>query len=157
MAALSPAVQDRLFMLGIGLSACAVIGVMRRMLNHYRIAAIEPAAENKPQYITQDVEDSLKLSTLDKLLDSPNYAIQETAAVIVCERALHDGSTIDVLLWYITQPEYEFREQGIRALNMMMNSCSYTSPHLLLTKRCHLTIPKQQSACSTSPKHMPPS
>jgi hypothetical protein len=127
MAALSPAVQDRLFMLGIGLTACAVIDVMRRMLISYKEAAIEPPAENKPQYITQEVEDSLKLSTLDKLLDSPNYAIQETASIIICERALHDGSTIDVLLWYITQPDYEAREQGIRALNMMMNSCSYTS------------------------------
>lgn len=122
MAALTPAVQDRLFFLGVGLTACAVIGLMRRMLIASRQAAIIPPAENKPQYITQEVEDSLKLSTLDKLLDSPNYAIQETAAIIVCERALHDGSTINILLWYITQPDYKSREQGIRALSMMMNS-----------------------------------
>jgi len=123
MVGLSPAAQDRLFVLGIGFATCAIISVMRRMLIHYRDAAIEPPAQNKPQYITQEVEDSLKLSTLDKLLDSPNYAIQETAAIIVCERALYDGQTIDVLLWYITQKEYELREQGIRALNMMMNNC----------------------------------
>lgn len=96
------------------------------MLISYRDSAIEAPVENKPQYITQEVEDSLKLSTLNKLLSNPNYAIQETASIIVCERALHDGSTIDVLLWYITQPNYESREQGIRALNMMMNSCALT-------------------------------
>lgn len=102
------------------------------MLIAYRDSAIEAPVENKPQYITQEVEDSLKLSTLDKLLSNPNYAIQETASIIVCERALHDGSTIDILLWYITQPSYESREQGIRALNMMMNTCALTFTHLLV-------------------------
>ena len=87
-------------------------------------------SENKPQYITQAVEDSLKVSTLDKLLDSPNFSIQETTAIIVCERALHDGATIDVLLWYITRPDHELREKGIRALTMMMNSCDYILPSI---------------------------
>ena len=123
MAGLSPAAQDRLFFLGIGLTTCAVIGLMRRMLIRYKDAAAIPHPEGKSQYITQDVEDSLKVSTLDKLLDSPNYSIQETTAIIVCERALHDGSTIDILLHYITRPEHDLRERGIRALTMMMNSC----------------------------------
>jgi hypothetical protein len=138
MAALSPASQDRLLMLGLGLSTIAVIGLMRRMLIDYRDAAAIPASENKPQYITQDVEDSLKLSTLDKLLDSPNYCIQETTAIIICERALHDGATIDTLLWYITRPDHDLREKGIRALTMMMNSCkdhAFQYPrHLKLTR-----------------------
>jgi hypothetical protein len=30
---------------------------------------------------------------------------------------------MDALLWYITQPEHNLREQGIRALTMMMNAC----------------------------------
>jgi hypothetical protein len=96
---------------------------MRQMLIKYRDEAIIPPSESKPQYITQAVEDSLKISTLEKLLESPNYCIQETASIIIYERALHDGATIDVLLKYITQPEHHLREQGIRALAMIMNSC----------------------------------
>ena len=123
MAALSPAAQDRLLFLGIGITACAVIGVMRRMLVHYRDAALITPSENKPQYITHDVEDALKLDTLEKLLDSPNYCIQETTAVIICERAIHERPVLDILLWYITRPEHDIREQGIRALTMTMNGC----------------------------------
>ena len=119
----APTSNDRLALFAIGVSTITVLGLMRRMLILYRDAAVIPASENKPQYITQEVEDSLKLSTLDKLLDSPNYCIQETTAIIVCERALHDSSTIDTLLWYITRPEHDLREKGIRALTMMMNSC----------------------------------
>ncbi|KAE9381505.1 hypothetical protein N431DRAFT_490869 [Stipitochalara longipes BDJ] len=122
MAAMSPAAQDRLFIFGLGLATFAVVGVMRQMLAYYRDTAVVSPPENKPQYITQEVEDSLKLSTLDKLLDSPNFCIQETTAIIICERALHDGPTIDVLLWYITRPDHRLREKGIRALTMMMNS-----------------------------------
>ncbi len=125
MAALSPATQNRLFSLGLGLATCAVVGIMRQMLIHYRDAAAVPPLENKPQYITQEVEDSLKLSTLNKLLDSPNYCIQETTAIIICERSLHDDATINALLWHIPRPGHDLREQGIRALTMMMNSCKY--------------------------------
>ena len=131
MAGLRPAAQDRLFLLGIGLSACAAIALMRHMLIQYQHSAIVLQSESKPQYITQEVEDSLKLSTLDKLLDSPNYSIQETTAIIICERALHDGSTIDALLFCITRPHYATREQGIRAMSMMINSCKDASDHIL--------------------------
>jgi hypothetical protein len=123
MAALSPAAQDRLLLLGIGITACATLGVMRNLLISYREAAVVPPSEIKPQYITQDVEDSLKISTLNKLLDNPNYSIQETTAVIIFERAIHDETAIDTLLYYITRPEHDVREQGIRAMIMMMNSC----------------------------------
>jgi hypothetical protein len=125
MAVLSPAGQDRLFIFGIGLTTVAVVGLMRHLLTKYRDLAIEPPVENKPQYITQEVEDSLKLSTLDKLLDSPNFCIQETAAIIICERALHDKSTIDTLLWYITQADHDTREKGVRTLTMMMNPSKF--------------------------------
>lgn len=125
MAALSPAAQNRLFLLGIGLGTVAVLGLMRRMLIHYRDAAIIPLSENKPQYITQEVEDSLKLSTLDKLLDSPNYTIQETTSVIICERALHDSAAIEALLWHITRPDYDLREKGVRAILMIVNGCRW--------------------------------
>jgi len=125
MAVLSPASQDRLFLFGIGVTAVAVVGLMRHLLTKYRDLAIEPPVENKPQYITQEVEDSLKLSTLDKLLDSPNFCIQETAAIIICERALHDTLTIDTLLWYITRPDHDKREKGVRTLTMMMNPSTF--------------------------------
>lgn len=126
MAALSPAFHDRILVFGLGITACSVLYGAARLLLYSQKASILPPLENKPQYITQDVEDSLKLSTLDKLLDSPNYCIQETTAIIVCERALHDGVTIDALLWHAAQPEYELREKGIRSLAMMMNSCKFT-------------------------------
>ncbi|KAH9210729.1 hypothetical protein DL95DRAFT_465617 [Leptodontidium sp. 2 PMI_412] len=122
MAAISRSGNDRLFLFGLGCAAGAMILGMRELLIYYRDEAAILPSENKPQYITQDVEDSLKLSTLDKLLDSPNYCIQETTAIIVCERALHDQNAIDALLWHITRPQHALREQGIRALTMMMNS-----------------------------------
>lgn len=122
MAVLSPAGQERLFLFGLGVTTCAVVGLMRHLLIRYRDAAIEPPVENKPSYITQQVEDSLKLSTLDKLLYSPNFCIQETAAIIICERALHDKDTINALLWHIAQPDHDLREKGVRTLTMMMNS-----------------------------------
>ncbi|KAH7363845.1 hypothetical protein BKA65DRAFT_389279 [Rhexocercosporidium sp. MPI-PUGE-AT-0058] len=122
MTAISPSGNDRLFLFGLGCAAGAMIWGMRELLIYYRDEAAILPSENKPQYITQDVEDSLKPSTLDKLLDSPNYCIQETTAIIICERALHDQNAIDALLWHITRPQHALREQGIRALTMMMNS-----------------------------------
>lgn len=122
MAALTPAGRDRLVIFGLGLATCTIIGVMRRILVYYREAAVVPPAESRPQYITQEVEDSLKLSTLSRLLDNPSYCIQETASIIVCERALHDQKAIETLLWYITRPDHESREQGVRALTMIVNS-----------------------------------
>ena len=123
MAALTPAGKDLLFVLGLGITASAVIASVKWMLMFSRDASVIGAVENKPSYITQEVEDSLKPSTLDKLLDSSNYCIQETTAIIICERALHDEATMDSLLWHIAQPEHHLREKGIRALSMMMNSC----------------------------------
>ncbi|CZT09780.1 hypothetical protein WAI453_007019 [Rhynchosporium graminicola] len=122
MAGMTSSGNDRLLTLSLACAAGVVIWAMREMLIYYRDAAIIPPSENKPQYITQDVEDSLKLSTLNKLLDSPSYLVQETTAIIVCERALHDEVAINALLWHITRPDHTSREQGIRALTMMMNS-----------------------------------
>lgn len=110
-------------MFGLGITACAVIGMMRHLLVQYRDAAIEKPARGKPQYITQEVEDSVKLETLTRLLNSPSHGIQDTASTIICERALYDGSSLDVILWYIAQPDYESREQGIRALVHMISTC----------------------------------
>ncbi|KAG9236495.1 hypothetical protein BJ875DRAFT_225557 [Amylocarpus encephaloides] len=128
MAALSPTAQDRLFLLGLGVGACALVGAMRQLLIYYRDQAALPPAENKPQYITQEVEDSLKISTLSKLLDSSNYSIQETTSIIICERALHDSTSVDAILHRVTQPDYDTRESGIRTLTYILNSSTI---HLL--------------------------
>ena len=109
---LTPTAQDRMVM----------IGVMGTMLAGFRNTAIIPPPKSVTKQIDQKVEDSLKTRTLEKLLNSNNYSIQEIAAIIVCERALHDDDTINTLLWHITRPSYTSREQGIRALSMMMNS-----------------------------------
>jgi len=127
MAGLSVKSQDSLFLFGIGVSTVVVLQLMKRMLVIYRDAAILPLSENKPQYITQDVEDSLRYNTLDRLLDSPNYCIQETTAIIVCERALHDEKSLTSLMWYITRPQHAEREKGVRALTMLMNHCKGTA------------------------------
>lgn len=125
MGAISLASQERLFGLGLAIAAGASVGLMRKMLIHYRDLASIPPSETKPQYITQEVEDSLKPHTLNKLLDSPNYCIQETTSLIIFERALHDTTAIDVLFWYITRPDHKLREKGIRALSLMINSCEF--------------------------------
>jgi hypothetical protein len=125
MAALSRAAQERLFVLGVCFGAGVALGYMRRLLIHYRDDAMLPPVENKPQYITQNVEDALKVSTLGKLLDSPNYCIQETAAIIICERALHDDDALNTILHHATRPDYDTRERGIRSLTYVVNSGTF--------------------------------
>ena len=89
------------------------------MLIAYRDSVEVKKPSQKTQYITQGTEDSLKSSTLEKLIESHNYGIQETAARIVADRALHDGTTLDALLWELAQPDRDRREQAIRALYML--------------------------------------
>jgi hypothetical protein len=120
MAALSSATESRILVLGFGLTTtCAVLGLMRHMLIAYRDSVEVKKPSPKTQYITQGTEDSLKSSTLEKLIESHNYGIQETAARIVADRALHDGATLDALLWELTRPDRDRREQAIRALYML--------------------------------------
>jgi len=119
------ATHNRVFLIGLGVSTCLVINFMRRMLSSYRDAAIDPPEKQKSKFVDQKVEDSLMLGTLDKLLESPNYSIHEIASIIICERALHDAPTVESLFQYITQPNYETREKGVRALRIIMNSCKY--------------------------------
>ena len=117
------ATHNRIFLLGLGVSTCLVINLMRRMLLSYRDAAIDPPEKQKSKFVDQKVEDSLMLGTLDKLLESPNYSIHEIASIVICERALHDPATVETIFQYITQPDHETRERGVRALRMLMNSC----------------------------------
>ncbi|KAI1005128.1 hypothetical protein K3495_g3092 [Podosphaera aphanis] len=115
---------------GISLAvSCAVLATMRQMLIFYRNSAIIPPSVNKPQYITQEIEDSLKISTLEKLLDSPSWVIRDTTSTIITERVLHDKSSFLIILGCITRPEYDTREKGIRALNMIINHATIGSLH----------------------------
>lgn len=111
---------------------CAFVGtsLVMKMLIHFRDSTIIKEPSAKTQYISQKTEDSLAPSTLDKLINSTTYSIREIAARIVCDRALHDESTIEALLWYITRPDLEQREKGLRALFMLATKCGYLL-HLL--------------------------
>lgn len=119
MAGLSAAQENRILLLGIGLAAGAIVGIMRHMLIVYRDSVEIKSPPPKTQYITQGTEDSLKQNTLEKLVDSHNYGIQETATRIVCDRAVHDNVTLDIVLRELSRPEHGRREQAIRALNML--------------------------------------
>lgn len=123
MAVLSPNNHDAI-VVGLGmLVSCAVFVTMRQILIYSRDSAIIPPSENKPQYITQDVEDSLKLGTLEKLLDSPSWVIRDTTCTIICDRALHNQASFTTILRCISGANYDTREKGIRALNLMLDSC----------------------------------
>lgn len=125
MAMISPIGHERLLLLGIGITTCAVLAFVRNRLVHFREVATIPPAENKSHFIDQKTEDSLRLDTLDKLLNNPNYGIQETASIIVCERALYNEVAISILLDEISQPDHERRERAVRALILIVNNCMY--------------------------------
>jgi hypothetical protein len=136
MAAMPSATENKILVLGFGLTTtCAVLVLMRHMLIAYRDSVEVKKPSPKTQYITQGTEDSLKSSTLEKLIESHNYGIQETAARIVCDRALHDSATLDGLLWELTRPDHDRREQAIRALYLLTEQREYvvTLPSKLLT------------------------
>lgn len=136
MAAMSSATENKILVLGFGLTTtCAVLVLMRHMLRAYRDSVEVKKPSPKTQYITQRTEDSLKSSTLEKLIESHNYGIQETAARIVCDRALHDGATLDALLWELTRPDRDGREQAIRALYLLTEQRKYSVifPTVILT------------------------
>jgi hypothetical protein len=120
MAALPSAMGNRMLLLGAGLTTLGILGLMRHMLIVYRDSVELKKSSPKTQYITQGTEDSLKTSTLEKLVEDYSYSIQETATRIVCDRALHDGATLDALLWELTRPDHDRREQAIRAIYMLI-------------------------------------
>src|SRR5438105_93953 len=96
----------------LGFFTAAAVGtayLMHIMLSDFRDEAEIKPMQPKTQYITQETEDTLKYSTLETLLGHYNYAIRDTACKIVCDRAANDGSTLDVLLWGITRPDYDER------------------------------------------------
>ncbi|RKF63847.1 putative cytoskeleton-associated protein [Erysiphe neolycopersici] len=152
MAVLSPNNHDAI-VVGLGiLVTCAVFVTMRQMLIYSRDSAIIPPSENKPQYITQDVEDSLKLSTLEKLLDSPSWVIRDTTSTIICERALHNETTFTTILRCISGADYDTREKGIRALNLILDSSTIEFLH---TPQGYVALIKCLEYCVTDYKHNP--
>ncbi|KAK0618133.1 hypothetical protein B0T17DRAFT_509690 [Bombardia bombarda] len=117
MASLGSFLRDDRVILGtMAVSAVGLVLLMRSVLERLRDEAEIKPAQPKTQYITQDTEDSLKADTLDTLLGHYNCAIRDTAAKIVSERAVHEPSTVDILLWGITRPDYDERMKSLRAL-----------------------------------------
>ncbi|KAI2629732.1 hypothetical protein GGR54DRAFT_635913 [Hypoxylon sp. NC1633] len=108
--------DERLIAVSLGLSTVGFLFAMRTILEYYRDEAEVKPTPPKTQYITQDTEDSLQQSTIEKLLNHYNFAIRDTALRIVAGRALNDSSAIHHLLWAITRKDYEERMEALRAL-----------------------------------------
>ena len=111
--------DDRVVFAGLGVATLGVMALMRVLLANYRDGSELKPIRPKTQYITQETEDSLKLGTLESLLGHYNFAIRETAAKIVCDRAVNDGTSIHQLLWGITRPDYDERIRNLRALMLI--------------------------------------
>jgi len=122
--------DDRVVFAGLGLATVGVVTAMRFLLAQYRDASEIKPIRPKTQYITQETEDSLKLETLGSLLGHYNFVIRETAARIVCDRAVNDGTTIHQLLWGITRPDYEERMQNLGALKLITDQRRLPSSRL---------------------------
>lgn len=109
--------DERVVFTGIGfVTASLIIFAMNTWLTRWRDETIVTPNPPKTQYITQQTEDSLELKTLDTLLGHYNYAIKETAAKIICDRAANDPGLLETLLWGITRPGYDERVKNLRAL-----------------------------------------
>ncbi|KAI9745250.1 MAG: hypothetical protein M1818_001529 [Claussenomyces sp. TS43310] len=119
MASLSQATENKLLVLGIGFTSVAVLALVRLMLIQHRDSVTIKGQHPKTQYITQETEDALKPSTLEKLIDSHNYGIRDTASTIVLDRALHEPAVLDGVLWEMTRSDHDRREKGIRALQLL--------------------------------------
>lgn len=110
-------IRDERFLFGaLAINTVTWLIASRYLLKKWRDEAEIKPQQPKTQYITQETEDALKLSTLETLLGHYNYAIRETAAKIVCDRAVNDKETVDMLLWGITRPDYDERIKNLRAL-----------------------------------------
>jgi hypothetical protein len=137
--------DDRIIFGGFGIGALAMVVMVRMMLKEWLDDAEIKPVQPKTQYITQDTEDSLKPKTLDTLLGHYNYAIRETAAKIVCDRAVNDGSTIELLLWGITRPDYDERMKNLRALAVITDP---RKPKSVFPPTCYKLTPRRESSRS---------
>ncbi|KAK4205293.1 hypothetical protein QBC40DRAFT_50575 [Triangularia verruculosa] len=121
----SLATTDKAIKAALIVHGVALVGTVLLALDQWRSESETKPPQPKPQYITQDTEDALKLGTLDTLLGHYNHAIRETAVKIVCDRAVNDKDTLEQLLWGITRPNYDERNKNLRALAVI------TDPHSL--------------------------
>ncbi|KAG7127001.1 hypothetical protein HYQ45_010134 [Verticillium longisporum] len=108
--------DERVVLIGIGAATISMVTMMTQALVWVRDDNEVKPTPLKPQYITQDTEDSLQLGTLDKLLAHSNYSIRDIANKILCDRAVNDPDTVQYLLYDITRPDYDTRMQALRAL-----------------------------------------
>ncbi|OIW34880.1 hypothetical protein CONLIGDRAFT_28387 [Coniochaeta ligniaria NRRL 30616] len=134
----------------LGFFSAAAVGtvyLMHMMLKDFRDEAEIKPTQPKTQYITQETEDALKFSTLDTLLGHYNYAIRDTACKIVCDRTANDGSTLDVLLWGITRPDYDERMKNLRALAFVTDQ---NTLHLLHNDKAYSALVRSLELCLPS-------
>jgi hypothetical protein len=136
--------DSRLVLLSLGVASVGLLAVMRSLLEYIRDEAEIKPSEPKTQYITQETEDSLKLSTLETLLGHYNYAIRETSAKIVCDRAVNDGSTVNILLAGITKPNYDERMKNLRCLAIITDQ---QSMFLLDNRRAYRALVRSLELC----------
>ncbi|KAI2638150.1 hypothetical protein GGS21DRAFT_509966 [Xylaria nigripes] len=117
--------DERFVAISFGIAAVGCLVAMRAILLHSRDNAEIPPTQQKTQYITQATEDSLKLSTLNSLIQHYNFAIRDTALRIVAGRAANDKSAIDELLWGITREDYDERMTTLRALTFALEDSMF--------------------------------
>jgi hypothetical protein len=120
--------DDRVLFGYLAINAVGWLLGVRVLLKKWRDEAEIKPVQPKTQYITQETEDALKLSTLDTLLGHYNQSICETAAKIVCDRAVNDRDTVDQLLWGITRNDYEERMRNLRALAIITDPRKWCAP-----------------------------
>lgn len=116
---LSKLFDDRVLFGYLALNATAWLLGVRYLLRKWRDEAEIKPVQPKTQYITQETEDALKVSTLGTLLGHYNYGIQDVAARIVCDRSINDKNTVEMLLWGITRKDYDERLKNLKALVMI--------------------------------------
>ncbi|KAL1890419.1 hypothetical protein Sste5346_008246 [Sporothrix stenoceras] len=134
-------------LIGIGIMAAASVGIfvgVRAAMQPYHNSSVVYPLMPKTQYITQDTEDSLSADTLNSLLDHYNFSIRETAAKIVCDRAINDDATVGRLLWGMGRPAYDERMMSLRALSMLTDQ---TTMHRLNNKEAFGAFVKCLEQC----------
>ncbi|KAH8890954.1 hypothetical protein GQ53DRAFT_824179 [Thozetella sp. PMI_491] len=131
------AYDNRVVLASLGLTSVALMYTLRLFLEQHRDEAEIKPVQPKTQYITQETEDSLKLGTLETLLGHYNFAIRETAAKILCDRAANDGTSIQVLLLGITRTDPEERLRNLQCLAMIID---HQSLHLINNWKSYTAI-----------------
>ncbi|PHH83621.1 hypothetical protein CDD82_6067 [Ophiocordyceps australis] len=116
--------DERLHAAAIGLAAFGIVSTMLTVLAKIRDANEIAPVEPKTQYITQETEDALPNTTLDTLLQHPNVSIRDVATRILCDRAINNKETLDILLHGLAQEKYDHRIKSLRALNLLMGLSS---------------------------------